>query len=174
MLKNCRREKHDEAGSKQERARGKFAAWHERGGRVGGGCVERELLRGSGTENFFAWTINYALIPAPSASSLDDASSILTFALLPLLFPPPHASPTLWPLLLPFFLYASLLHQHPFRDLVRGINRVSKERPVARTSFLAFTAHVQGDPRRYIQTLSFRRLCAFLALSTSLLFSGRA
>lgn len=33
--------------------------------------------------NFFAWTINYALIPAPSAASLHDASSILTFALLP-------------------------------------------------------------------------------------------
>ena len=39
--------------------------------------------------NFFAWTINYALIPAPTAASLHDASSILTFALLPLLLPPP-------------------------------------------------------------------------------------
>lgn len=67
--------------------------------------------------NFFAWTINYALIPAPTAASLDDASSILTFALLPLLLPlplhPPSSSPPRHP---------------PPRDRIRP--RTTKERPV--------------------------------------------
>lgn len=78
-----------------------------RRGRAGGMDGHKERM------NFFAWTINYALIPAPSAASLHDASSILTFALLPF-HPPPPPPPS----------------SPPPRDRVRP--RTTKERPVHR------------------------------------------